>query len=166
MWLNKPSTPKTHHWSLKCKSVLHWFRKRVHNTARLTFWDPDADIAGLELDEDEAFIDQVSPLVVIDLGLLWGHRFRAFGFPQRIDQGEWVIGKMTGVNAEGWIQIEGDGRPVHFVEVGFSGGPGWDEALNGIVGMIVGVEKGQDIRVAFFIPSAILAVSWPIPAPL
>jgi hypothetical protein len=130
-------------------------------STELKFWDANRDIAGLEIDHDENFIDQVSPLVVINQDTLWGHHFRAFGFPQSIDQGEWVTGEMTGVNADGWIQIEGDERPVHFVEVGFSGGPVWDENLNGIVGMIVAVEKGAGIKVAFFIPSAMLADAWP-----
>lgn len=123
--------------------------------------DDKMDLAVLQFDSDKPVVDIVSPLVIIDQQSYWDHTFRAFGFPKSIDIGEWVTGRMTGMNAYGWIQIEGDNRPVHFVEEGFSGGPIWDETLNGIVGMMVAVEKAKDFKVAFFIPSAMLAASYP-----
>lgn len=49
----------------------------------------------------------------------------------------------------------------YFVTPGFSGGPAWDETLDGVVGMIVAADTSPGVRVAFIIPVDRLIEAWP-----
>ncbi|TWF77494.1 AAA ATPase-like protein [Pseudonocardia hierapolitana] len=91
---------------------------------------------------------------------VWGHPFRAFGFPRRFDQGVWAAGVLRAPQGTGWVQMEG-GASGYSVEAGFSGGAVWDDELAGVVGMTVAADARPDLRTAFLIPSATLMRAWP-----
>ena len=141
--------------------------------ARVTVWQPvnenwdGGDIAGLEL-LDEA-PEGAQPATFAPAMDVWGHDFRAFGFPAIADKGTWSTGRLLAEQGNGWIQVEdnrGGGVPV---TQGFSGAAVWDEQLEGVVGMVVatlhdpgGRVGGQaGIRVAFAIPQRLLLTTWP-----
>ena len=127
--------------------------------AKVVVWRPDADIAGLELDDAPPSKAQPARLATADD--LWGHDLRVFGFPQGRDMGVWMRGELLGRNAAGWVQIESQKEIGYFVQPGFSGAPVWDEELDGVVGMIVAADLEPGVRAAFLIPTDILARAWP-----
>jgi hypothetical protein len=133
--------------------------------ARVVFWssiksgtstssEGGEDIATLELEREPPPASKPAPLVTMDD--LWGHSFRAFGFPGGYDKGVWASGRLLAKQGSGWLQIEDVKQTGYFVEPGFSGTPVWDEQADGVVGMVVTVEKRTDIRAAFIIPTATL----------
>jgi len=84
---------------------------------------------------------------------LWGHTFRAFGFPSGYDEGVWASGQLLEKQAAGWVQIEDMKLTGYFIEPGFSGTPVWDEQVEGVVGMVVAVETRPNVRAALsFLP--------------
>jgi hypothetical protein len=58
---------------------------------------------------------------------VWGHTFRAFGFPAGADSGMWASGTLPGPR----------------IAAGFSGAPVWDDDQDGVVGMTMAVHRGQ-----------------------
>ena len=137
-------------------------------TALVTAWQPtltdgSGDVAGLELETIPP--DGVQAVQLIVAGDVWGHCFRAFGFPDRLDNGVWASGQMLGPEATGWIQIEDVKQTGYFITPGFSGGPVWDEQLVGVVGMTVAADTRQGVRSAFIIPTDLLVATWPKLAP-
>ena len=139
---------------------------RVIKTARVVFWKPvrpvvagppdrSEDIASLEVIED--LPRGTHPCPVIQVGDLWDHSFRTFGFPVGRDNGVWAGGLLRGPQDTGWVQIDGERDIGYFVVPGFSGAPVWDNDAKGVVGMVVGAEKRSEIRAAFMIPSHVLA---------
>ncbi len=129
-------------------------------TARVVCWQPEADIAGLEL--VEAPPANVQAVCLVTANNLWGHTFRVFGFPADFDQGVWASGLLRGRQAGGWVQIEDVKQTGYFVQPGFSGGLVWDEQLGGVVGMVVAADVSPRVRAAFIIPGEMLAKTWPI----
>lgn len=117
------------------------------------------DISVLELHGNPPDGSQPARLVTVDD--LWGHSFRAFGFPAAHDDGVWASGVLRDRQTRGWIQIEDVKQTGYFVEPGFSGTPVWDEQMDGIVGMVVAAEKAPNVRAAFIIPSTTLVKAWP-----
>ena len=128
--------------------------------AQVVHWQPDIDVAGLELTERLPAGTQAARLVSADDW--WEHPFRAFGFPAGFDAGVWASGLLRGKQANGWVQIEDVKQTGYFVQPGFSGGPVWDNELNGIAGMTVAADTSENIRAAFIIPTDLLIKSWPI----
>jgi len=47
------------------------------------------------------------------------------------------------------------------VEPGFSGAAVWDDALDGVAGMVVAAEAQTGARAAFIIPTDVLVAAWP-----
>lgn len=129
-------------------------------TGRITLWQAEADIAGLQL--EEALPTEAQSLPLVESSQLWGHSFRAFGFPAGYDDGVWALGELRGRQAAGWVQIEDIKQTGYFVQPGFSGGPVWDNELNGVAGMIVAADTNENVRTAFIIPTDVLINSWPI----
>jgi WD40 repeat protein len=132
--------------------------------ARVTVWEaprPDntGDIAGLSVTEALPAGANATRLVTADD--LWSHRFRTFGFPPGHDQGVWVSGRLRGRDAAGWVQMEGVTATGYRVEPGFSGGPVWDDELDGVVGMAVAAEARPEVRAAYLIPTSTLVDAWP-----
>jgi hypothetical protein len=133
-------------------------------TARVVCWQParpdgSGDVAGLELMDDPPA--GTSPIRLVKAEEPWGHPFRAFGFPAGFDNGVWASGRMLGREATGWLQIEDVKQTGYFVAPGFSGGPVWDETLDGVVGMTVAADTRQGVRAAFIIPTDRLVAAWP-----
>ena len=67
-------------------------------TAHVILWQPESDVAGLELDGDPPAGARAVCLVTADD--LWGHPFRAFGFPAGHDDGVWASGLGLGLITE------------------------------------------------------------------
>ncbi|MHC4115895.1 MAG: nSTAND1 domain-containing NTPase [Planctomycetota bacterium] len=147
-----------------------FLRIRRRSVARIVRWkriltgvsgtqEPGEDIAVLELESDPPLGSKIARLVTSDN--LWGHPFRAFGFPAAYDQGVWASGRLLAEQAGGLVQIEDVKRTGYFVEPGFSGTPVWDEQTDGIVGMVVASESRPEVRAAFVIPATVLVKVWP-----
>jgi len=117
------------------------------------------DIAVLRLLTDPPSLSRPCPLV--SSTDLWGHTFRAFGFPARRDDGVWAAGVLRGRQAAGWVQIEDVDQTGYRVEPGFSGAPVWDEVLGGVVGMAVAADAQPEARAAYMIPTPALVSAWP-----
>jgi len=135
-----------------------------HLTARVVCWQPalpdgSGDVAGLKL--TDAPPTGASPVRLVKTEEPWGHPFRAFGFPRGYDNGVWASGRMLSREATGWLQIEDVKQTGYFIAPGFSGGPVWDETLDGVVGMTVAADTTQGIRAAFITPTGRLVVAWP-----
>jgi len=133
-------------------------------TARVIHWQPPrpdgkGDIAGLELAGDPPAGVRVARLVRADD--LWGHRFRAFGFPAGHDDGVWASGLLRWRQATSWVQIEDVKEAGYRVQPGFSGAPVWDEELDGVAGMAVAAEGRPEVKAAFIIPVSVLVEAWP-----
>jgi hypothetical protein len=128
-------------------------------TARVIHWQPGSDVAGLELDGDPP--TDARPVRLVTAKDLWGHAFRAFGFPAGYDDGVWASGVLRGRTAAGWVQIEDVKEPGYWVQPGFSGTAVWDEQLNGVVGMAVAADVHPETKAAFMIPAHLLIEAWP-----
>jgi len=136
---------------------------RYRLTAQVTFWQPvqtngGGDIAVLHLDSIPPNGVKAARLMFTED--LWDHSFRAFGFPEKHDQGVWASGKLRAREATGWVQIEDVKDPGKRVQPGFSGGAVWDEQLDGVAGMIVAADEDTS-KVAYIIPTNALTKAWP-----
>jgi tetratricopeptide (TPR) repeat protein len=132
--------------------------------AQVTFWQPPksgggGDIAVLHLKSAPPPGAQPSPLLIVED--LWGHTFRAFGFPFGYDNGVWASGMLSGRQATNWVQIEPLKDPGYRVQPGFSGSPVWDEQLDGVVGMVVESDRQAHTGAAFIILADTLVTAWP-----
>lgn len=123
-------------------------------TARVVHWQPQNDVAVLEL--ACAPPPGAGPAPLAEGGDLWGHPFRAFGFPPGHPEGVWAGGVIRGPNARGWLQIEDTKEPGYRVQPGFSGSPVWDEVLGSVVGMVTAAERDPAVKAAFIIPTSFL----------
>lgn len=131
--------------------------------ARVVAWSPaqddgTGDIAGLQLIAPAP--KAARPVRLVSTGDVWGHQFRAFGFPAGYDDGVWASGVLRGRQATGWVQLEDVRSSGYRIERGFSGTPVWDEELAGVVGMAVASDARPDVRVAYLIPTDTLVESW------
>jgi len=128
-------------------------------TARVSHWQPAIDVAVLELTSDPPAGSKPARLVTADD--LWGHSFRAFGFPAGYEQGVWASGILRGRQADGWLQIEDTKETGYLIAPGFSGGPVWDDVLGGVVGIVVAADTDEKVKAAFLIPTDVLAGALP-----
>jgi formylglycine-generating enzyme required for sulfatase activity len=127
--------------------------------AEVVFCDPEADLAGLKISADLPHAPP--PLLQVAASEVWGHPFRAFGFPNGYADGVWATGRILGSDANGWLQIEETQTTGYAVQPGFSGGAIWDESLQGVVGMIVAADTRPGVRAAFVLPVDRLVRAWP-----
>jgi conflict system STAND superfamily ATPase/trypsin-like peptidase len=111
--------------------------------------DGTGDVALLRLDAPAPPGAVMPPLRRIEG--LWGHRFRAFGFPEGRMDGVWTTGLIRAAQGTGWFQLQGvpGDQPV---EGGFSGAPVWDDETWAAVGMMVAADRGPDVTTAYLIP--------------
>lgn len=85
-----------------------------------------------------------------------GHRYDCFGYPTGwTEQGNAAGGIIGLANAQGLIQLEGDGTGFG-IRGGFSGAPVWDRLAQAVVGMVTGSARvaESDPRVGFMLPMA------------
>jgi WD40 repeat protein len=106
------------------------------------------DVALLRL---EAAVEGARPVPLVDGTSVWGHTFRALGYPVGADRGVWASGTLRAGQGSGWVQMEAQG-PGPRISGGFSGAPVWDDAQDGVVGMTVAAHRGE--RTAYLLPSA------------
>ena len=127
-------------------------------SAHVVSWSPESeeDIASLEVDDQLPQGAQSIILTNANEVDLWGHNFRAFGFPATLDNGVWASGVLRAKTANGWIHIEDIKDQGHRVEPGFSGSPVWDDELKSVVGMVVAAETEPGKKVAFIMPAKFL----------
>jgi len=128
-------------------------------TARVSHWQPAVDVAALELTSDPPV--ESKPVRLVTADDLWGHSFRALGFPAGYEQGVWASGVLRGRQADGWLQIEDTKETGYLIAPGFSGGSVWDDVLGGVVGMIVAADTDERVKAAFLIPTNVLAQTLP-----
>ena len=122
--------------------------------ASILHWDHDADISVLET--VKKFPDRAAPTYISTNENLEEHEFSAYGTPSGDEGGNWIQGVINGLTGDGYFQIES--RSGYRPELGFSGGPVWDQNLGSVVGMIVAVDEGRPTaRAGRMIHSAILA---------
>ena len=126
--------------------------------ARVALWDAEGDVALLEVAGKLPGGAESASLV--QNPDLWDHIFRAFGFPTGFENGVWASGRILGREAAGWLQIEDIKQTGYFVQPGFSGGAIWDEALGGVVGMVVAADTSPGVRAAFILPVAKALGKW------
>ena len=124
-------------------------------TAEVVEWYPiqsdgSGDIAYLKL--LDKLPKHANPALLITEDPLWGHSFRAFGFPKEYDVGIWASGVLRAKQANGLVQIEDVKQTGHFILPGFSGTAIWDEEVNGVVGMTIAADRQAEARIAFVIP--------------
>src|SRR5215471_15716705 len=108
--------------------------------AHISFWQPPqpnggGDIAVLQL--DDTLPAGAEAIGLVSAEDMWNRTFRAFGFPGGHDAGVWAPGTLRDRQTTGWVQIEQSSTTGYRVQQGFSGGPVWDEELDGVVGMVV-----------------------------
>ncbi|MCP4693696.1 MAG: NACHT domain-containing protein, partial [Desulfobacterales bacterium] len=85
---------------------------------------------------------------------------RMCGFPEGMDNGDWVKGELRGVTGEGWVQFDQElGR--RGVAPGFSGTAVWDKRENAVSGMVVSVNSRDGQTSAYMIPTAALIKAFP-----
>ncbi|QKW06908.1 trypsin-like peptidase domain-containing protein [Streptomyces sp. NA04227] len=107
-----------------------------------------ADVALLRLD---AAVEGARPVPLVDGTDVWGHTFRALGYPSGADGGVWSSGTLRAGQGSGWVQMEAQ-EPGPRIAGGFSGAPVWDDVQDGVVGMTVTAHRGEST--AYLLPSA------------
>ncbi|MFE0464367.1 trypsin-like peptidase domain-containing protein [Kitasatospora sp. NPDC058965] len=130
-------------------------------TARVEHWVPPepsgaGDVAVLRLG---APVPGARPVPLVRSKDLWGHSARVFGFPDGRDAGVWHEAVLRDGQANGWVQADRSGNSYR-VSPGFSGSPVWDDALAGVVGMMVRAEAGEP-PASYLIPVERLVAAWP-----
>jgi hypothetical protein len=139
--------------------------------AKVVFWQPvnnpnaeSEDIALLELESSPP--DAASCVRLVKSENLWGHPFRALGFPEGQANGAFASGVLRKPIGNGWVQLENVIQQGYALEHGFSGTAVWDEELQGVVGMAVAMEIKPEVRAAFIIPTDQLVKALPDLNPL
>jgi hypothetical protein len=124
--------------------------------ATVVEWYPQAnrDIAVLRL--ESACPAMASTANMLELSDMWGHAFRAFGFPGYYDNGVWADGRILGPDYRDFVQLECANVAGHRIEQGFSGTPVWDADAFGVVGMVVEADRQRDTKTAFMLPTSLL----------
>lgn len=129
----------------------------VSRNSRVTYWNIEQDIAVLRLEKSVSEVEP--PKLIYSDDMLWGHSFRAFGFPKGYEGGVWSAGVLLAKNAYGWLQLSGNDVGYR-IQPGFSGTPVWDEVLQGIVGIVTAADISDVVKSAFLIPSSSLKRTW------
>lgn len=116
--------------------------------ARVAAWRPQAkpgdlrlNLALLELTSDPPA--DARPIWLVQAADLSNHPCRVYGFPASYDHGVWSSGLLRADPASGHVQLGEIKTAVSFAQSGFSGSPVWDDALNGVVGMLVIADRAD-----------------------
>jgi uncharacterized protein YoaH (UPF0181 family) len=94
---------------------------------------------------------------------LAGHRISTFGYPRKVEYGEWAHGVASGPGGPGgqWVQLDAPTVTGRRIERGFSGAAVYDHTADGVVGMVVAEDTQAEAKIAWMLPTAVLAASWP-----
>jgi hypothetical protein len=130
-----------------------WRPRRADDKSR------ESDIAGLALEGKLPGEAQATPVLVASKPS--GHDFDACGCPDGKPDAVWVSGVLLGETAGKLIQMGGVTQPGPSVPQGFCGTPVWDRQLNGVVGMMVAVDRPSQIEAFLMIPGHVLCTLWP-----
>ncbi len=120
------------------------------------------DIAVLELAPETPLPQgaEPAPVVVIPENGFFDRSVRMCGFPEGMDNGDWVTGKLQGMTGAGWVQFDHD-LNQRGVAPGFSGAAVWDKEKNAVSGMMVSVITREGKTSAYMIPAAALKKAFP-----
>src|SRR5215208_802486 len=141
----------------------HFLRGEPHRTATVVHWqprggpvtNPSGDSAVLRLTENQP--DEARPIRLTATNDLFGHGFRAHGFPRDTDSGVWAYGVVRDPLGNGWLQVEDTKEQGRRIEKGFSGGPVQDQATGRFVGMVAASsEYIKAAKVGYIIPTEVL----------
>lgn len=139
---------------LRTASVVHWRPRMGPDT------NPSGDIAVLQL--IEGLPDKAQPIGLTATDEMFGHEFRAHGFPRDTNSGVWAYGVMRDLLGNGWLQVEDTKEQGRRIEQGFSGGPVQDSTTGQFVGMVAASSEYVKVaKVGFVIPTNALARAWP-----
>lgn len=127
-------------------------------TARVTGWQPELDVALLQIREE--LPPQVYATSLFRFQEIADHEFHVYGFPEGRDYGLWSFGRILGPNAKGYIQMESE--TAHIVRQGFSGSLVWDATKRQIVGIITEADRNaRETQTAYFLPVNAIIESFP-----
>ena len=82
-----------------------------------------------------------------------GHRFRVFGYPRMLPNGDYAEGTLGGVDTARLVSLVGISNLGSYVEPGFSGAPVWDDHRNEVIGIVAQAEHVPQQRIARAIPT-------------
>ncbi|MER6106157.1 hypothetical protein ABT115_28685 [Streptomyces sp. NPDC001832] len=114
--------------------------------------DDSGDVALLRLDRR---VPNARPVSLVDGTSVWGHSYRAYGFPGGGDHGIWATGTLRSVQGAGWVQMDADPGSRQITK-GYSGAAVWDDVQGGVVGLAVAAGRGDLAGTAFLVPSELL----------
>jgi hypothetical protein len=118
------------------------------------------DIAVLELGADADMPAGVAPASLIESDDFFDRSVRVCGFPEGMDEGDWLDGQLKGMIGTGRVQLD-QALGSRTVAPGFSGSPVWDKGSGAVIGMIVSVGGRAGGISAYMTPVATLADAWP-----
>ncbi|MFD5319883.1 trypsin-like peptidase domain-containing protein [Streptomyces sp. NPDC127098] len=83
----------------------------------------------------------------------WDRRVGMYGFPEELDQGIYLRGRLAGgTGGDGRVQIFPE-EPAEWVRPGFSGAGVTDQLTGQVIGIVVSAYVGQGLRLSFMIPT-------------
>lgn len=133
--------------------------------ARIVHWVPPVpggggpdDVAGLRLLRSGPM--GVAPVPLARVEHPFDRRVVMLGFPAVHDDGVYSVGRLRGLQASGWVQIDVEDASQFTIVSGFSGAPVWDVDAVAAVGMVVAAWRGN-VRTGYMIPAAKLFEAWP-----
>lgn len=136
--------------------------------ATVLVWHPVQNTVAMGTIEDIAILELITPLPVqaqpitlvkLDYDAFFGRTVRLCGFPNGMEEGDWIKAELQGPTRTGYVQLDNDaGR--RSVAPGFSGTAVWDELENKVVGMIVSINTRDSETAAYMIPVATLHSAW------
>ncbi|WP_165956114.1 S1 family peptidase [Streptomyces hainanensis] len=83
----------------------------------------------------------------------WDRPVRMYGFPEGLDQGIYLRGRLAGgIGGDGRVQIFPE-EAAEVVRPGFSGAGVTDQQTGQVIGIVVNAYLGQGLRLSFMIPT-------------
>ena len=126
-------------------------KKKIPVSILLQLDDPDEDIAILKMDNISFEISIIQQNTIFKSSHdYWGHSFQVFGCSNNTLSGDWVHGKLRGLDARGWLQAQRESVTSLSVRRGYSGSPVWDDEINGIIGIVVERYENIDIESSYY----------------
>lgn len=125
---------------------------RIRVQAAVTGWQPDNDVAVLQLLADAPA--EVHPVTLQDNPEYQDANFSVLGFPRNYPDGVLVTGKVQGQLANNRIQLETASSEYSYsFDKSFSGGCVINPDTNQVIGMLVAADASDDYNTAMMISS-------------